>query len=364
MTALSIVIPTYQRREGVIRALTALAEQTADPDTFEVIISIDGSTDGTREAVERFHAPYRLRVLWHPNRGRAAARNAGAEEAVGEVLVFLDDDMEPLNGFVQGHLRAHPPGSRRAVVGPVPIPARPGCPPLVTFRSLGFEAKLSRLAQANYRPMVRDLYSGNLSVPRTLFWEAGGFDEAFGVYGHEDFDLVLRLQALGIELGFAEDAGAVQYYEKHLGELASNILEEGQTAVLFAVKHPQILHQLELSTWMERSTRHRAALTTLLASTRLLPALQGMAIRAVKQLEKMRPQRLQRYYGLLFEYLFWLGADRALRAHGLGPGWRLSPRLGLAAIAASRGQHAPTVDQARTEPSAGAPAARASSNAE
>src|SRR6266545_2159750 len=92
----SIIIPTYQRSSSVARALRALAPQTFSPDRFEVIVSIDGSSDATREMVAQFPAPFDLRCIWQPNRGRAGACNAGILAAKGELLVLLDDDMEPV----------------------------------------------------------------------------------------------------------------------------------------------------------------------------------------------------------------------------------------------------------------------------
>ena len=91
---ISVVIPTYQRRASLLRALAALSTQTIPPAEYEVVVAIDGSTDGTAGAVRSFPAPYRLRALEQPNRGRAAARNAGIGAAAGELIVFLDDDMD------------------------------------------------------------------------------------------------------------------------------------------------------------------------------------------------------------------------------------------------------------------------------
>ena len=67
--ATSVVIPTYQRRESVQRAIEALVGQTLAPDTYEVVVSIDGSDDGTREMVETLRVGFPLRSLWRPNRG-------------------------------------------------------------------------------------------------------------------------------------------------------------------------------------------------------------------------------------------------------------------------------------------------------
>ena len=134
---ISVVIPTYQRRTSIQRALDALGRQTLPATEFEVIVPIDGSDDGTKEMLDGFQAPFRLTAIWQPNQGRAAARNAGTRLANGELIVFLDDDMEPVPGFLQAHLDAHPAGSRRAVVGPVPIPADSSSAPIVSYRRGG-----------------------------------------------------------------------------------------------------------------------------------------------------------------------------------------------------------------------------------
>src|SRR5512147_2694955 len=80
---LSVVIPTYQRCATLERALRALAQQTLPVDAYEVIVSIDGSGDGTREMVAQLVTPYRLHALWQPNHGRATACNAGIAAARG-----------------------------------------------------------------------------------------------------------------------------------------------------------------------------------------------------------------------------------------------------------------------------------------
>lgn len=84
----SVIIPTFQRRDFVQRAVaSALAQSYRD---FEVLVVDDGSTDGTREALA--FPSDRLRYVWQENRGTAAARNAGIELARGEILAFLDSD--------------------------------------------------------------------------------------------------------------------------------------------------------------------------------------------------------------------------------------------------------------------------------
>jgi len=111
----SVVIPTYQRCASLKRALEALTAQTMRPTDFEVVVSVDGSTDGTRDMLAEFEAPYRVVTHWQPNRGRAAACNAGIHQARGALIVLLDDDMQPAPEFLQAHASAHNDGRRRAV---------------------------------------------------------------------------------------------------------------------------------------------------------------------------------------------------------------------------------------------------------
>jgi GT2 family glycosyltransferase len=310
---ISVVIPTYQRCASVRRTLEALARQTIAATEYEVIVPIDGSDDGTKEMIESFQAPYRLRAAWQTNRGRAAARNAGIRMTTGRLVVFLDDDMEPVPGFLLAHLEAHPPGSRRAVVGPVPIPDDSASPPIVHYRRRSTNALLDRLARPGYQLGFRDVYTGNLSLSRDLLDEVGGFDESFTLYGYEDYELALRLVQAGVELVFSPQPVAYQAYDKGFAALARDCLARGHTAVLFARKHPDVTAGLKLTTYNEGSRRGRFARALLLWLSRWVPRTPEWVISAMGWLERRRPRRIDDYYTLALDYFFWLGAGSALR---------------------------------------------------
>ena len=313
LVRISVVIPTYQRCASVRRTLEALAGQTMAATEYEVIVPIDGSDDGTKEMIERFQAPYRLRAVWHPNQGRAAARNAGIRIAQGHLVVFLDDDMEPVPEFLLAHRDAHPPGSRRAVVGPVPILADASSPPLVHFRRSGMSAHLNRLAQPGYTLGFRDVYSGNLSLPLDVLREVGGFDETFKLYGHEDYELALRLVKAGVELGYSPRALAYQSYDKDFAALARDCLARGHTAVLFARKHPDAASSPKLAAYRTGSPVWRLIRSVMLLLSRCLPRFPDWMIGWMTWLERRQPPRLHTYYRLALDYFFWLGAKSSLR---------------------------------------------------
>jgi len=84
----SVVIPTYNRQDLVLQAVQSACAQTAR--AHEIIVVVDGSTDGTADALRR-HYPEVI-VYEQPNRGLAIARNAGLSLATGDWVCFLDDD--------------------------------------------------------------------------------------------------------------------------------------------------------------------------------------------------------------------------------------------------------------------------------
>jgi glycosyltransferase involved in cell wall biosynthesis len=116
----SVVVPTFQRRGLVTEAVRALATQIEPP--LEVIVVVDGSTDGSAQALAEISAPFPLRVVEQPNSGAARARNRGAALARGDLLLFLDDDMMAAPDLLAQLGRVHARGAD-AVLGHIPAVA-------------------------------------------------------------------------------------------------------------------------------------------------------------------------------------------------------------------------------------------------
>jgi glycosyltransferase involved in cell wall biosynthesis len=316
---LSVVVPTFARRESVYRLLVALCRQTLPPRSFEVVVVVDGSRDGTREMAEGFEAPFHLRVEWQPNGGRASACNTGIRRARGELVVLLDDDMEPAPPCLAQHARGHAGGGRRALLGAAPIRTGTGTPPVARLVAEKFNRHLERLAGGG-EIGYRSFYSGNLSIRRSLLLEVGLFDEGYSEYGNEDTELALRLLGAGVELAYNPGAHAHQHYEKDFGALARDSRAKGRTAVLTLRKHEGELGGFALEgfraaspKWTDRSFKWKLLRSSLLAAGRF-SSLPGRAVvRAVCRLERHEPAALPVLYLFAIDYFYWLGVGEAAR---------------------------------------------------
>lgn len=114
---LTVVIPSHNRRDLLGACLESFREQVAPRVKFEVVVVLDGSTDGTAEMLSGFRPTFSLNVVTQSHAGSSAARNAGAERAKGDVLLFVDDDMIASPSLVSAHLTAHETAERIAGVG-------------------------------------------------------------------------------------------------------------------------------------------------------------------------------------------------------------------------------------------------------
>jgi GT2 family glycosyltransferase len=309
----SVVIPTHQRREALRTVLGSLASQSVEPDAYEVVVSVDASTDGTLEMLEGLSVPYGLRWVSPAGRGRAGAVNAAVAAARGDVAIVLDDDMRAVPGFVERHRSHHPPGSRRCVLGGVPVELEAGCTHAARYVKDKFDLHLSRLSDPEHLALPRSFFTGNASLRTEVMREVGGFDDSFGIYGNEDVELALRLRQAGVELGYDPEALAYQSYDKDLTGLQRDTLAKGRTTVQLARRHPEVFGGLRLASPDDSSKPWLAVRAALLWATRRLPATSGSVFALFSLLERLGAWRLPLFYRPVLDYAFWAGVDAELR---------------------------------------------------
>ena len=150
---ISVVIPTHNRPASVLRLLRALRDGSFPADRFEVVVVADGCEDDTAVIARAEPLPFALRVLeQNPGRGAGPARNLGASHAAGELLVFLDDDIEPGSGLLAEHREAHARvGGPAVAIGPA-LPVRPFGADLGTIAAWDWwQGQFARMGRVGHR---------------------------------------------------------------------------------------------------------------------------------------------------------------------------------------------------------------------
>lgn len=311
----SVIIPTYERCDSVKRALGALSKQTFPADQFEVIISIDGSKDGTQEMVNNFNAPFTLRSIWKPNSGRAAARNTGIHIAVGEIVILMDDDMEPSPEFIEAHYSCHTAGTRLCVIGAAPIFCNDHSTPIERYMAKGFNSFLQKyLSDPSYNIQLDDFYGGNMSVRRDLLLEVGAFDESFKRYGYEDTELAYKLIKTGTKLKYDGKALCIHHHNENLRGLANKAINAGKMAILLVNMHPDIFDQLCLREYNSTGRKWRSLRLFLIRLSMLIPITTDAIILIVNFLEKFNARLREKLYALALDYFMWLGIWIAIKS--------------------------------------------------
>lgn len=329
--AVTVVIPTRNRRASLCRTLEALARQTFPVSDFEVIVAADGCTDDTAAAVERFDAPYALRLVQLPGSGAATARNRGAAEARGRLLLFVDDDVEPSPGLIAAHVEAH--GRARAGGAGVSNSARTDvvgigpCLPVLVGRVGLFQRKLrswwvseyERLARPGHRFTSRDVLSGNLSIGAEHFRRLGGFDTAFHGAA-EDWEFGVRLVKSDAELVYVGAAVAWHHIDLGLERSFQRTRHEGRADVLMGLRHPELRPVLPLAQGLDA---HGAEWLCRMGAFRA-PVLGDLVVKVLGwQLRVHEALRMRRAWqglsGLIRRYWYWRGVAEELGRSGSGP---------------------------------------------
>jgi GT2 family glycosyltransferase len=197
----SVVIPTFRRWSSLQLTLDAMAQQTLDLERFEVIVSDDGSEDGTVEKLKTYAdgSPLQLVVTSGANAGPSAARNRGLRLAKGTWVAFTDDDCVPAKDWLEQCLNCLEADPTLDGVGGKVLRYKDG-------RIARYVDWTEVLLPAMNKGKVHYLVTSNAVFRNALLQRLGGFNETYKWPGGEDPDLSFRVISAGGRLKYHPDA--------------------------------------------------------------------------------------------------------------------------------------------------------------
>ncbi|MCX5748936.1 MAG: glycosyltransferase family 2 protein [Candidatus Saganbacteria bacterium] len=301
---ISVVIPTVNREKILQKTLEALTGQTYPKDKFEIIVVDDGSTDGTKDTIESFtgkaHSVRYIRQI-AGKKGPASANNLGIRSALGEYILFLNDDVIADPNLIEEHMSLHIKHPDIIVQGRV-----------INTSSLEDLGKKHDGYSGGYSDLSFGYFTTwNCSIKTTLLLKAGLFDEDFIDLCWEDVELGYRLRKIGVKQKYNKKAFGYHYKKdfdlKDLEWVKIKSVNMGRNAMIYYRKHPKL--DVKISTqcfWLPMGFRG-------LLSFIVKRIGKEKIIAYLKDLEKRKKNRLLGFLvGLAGYYWYLTGVKRSI----------------------------------------------------
>jgi glycosyltransferase involved in cell wall biosynthesis len=259
--AIALVVATYNRAKPLEALLDALARQTISRAQWEIVVAVDGSTDDTEAVLARWvkEGSLPLRYLVQANAGQSVARHNGVLRTTAEHVIIIDDDMEVCPTFVADHLAASKKvAGKTVVIGKVvPESAFMKKPLYAAVGEYHLHALHARIERGEQAVTATAFVTQNVSFPRALYLEVGGFDASLRL--DEDRELGIRLERAGAVFVFSSTAWAIHHsnigsYDKWF----QRQYEYGKYAVQIWHKHGDSAHLHPLRNFVNGSRLNRA----------------------------------------------------------------------------------------------------------
>jgi GT2 family glycosyltransferase len=235
--SLGIVIPTLGQPISLPRVLGRLGPEVP---VEEILVVVDASTQTPPWLTLRGEADPRLSVLRAERAGASAARNAGWRRAVGDVVLFLDDDIVPTDRLVAEHREWHVrhPEPEVGVLGAVRWSPEVQVTPFMRWLETGVQFDYDAITGVEVS--WTRFYSCNVSVKRRLLERVGGFDAEAFPFGHEDLDLGRRLHDAGSRLLYNRAAVGEHLKTETLKSWAAKLPRIAASERRFVARYPDM----------------------------------------------------------------------------------------------------------------------------
>lgn len=237
---LSVLIPSYQRPEKLLRCLNQLLPQL-DSSRYEILVGIDGGDEpGLPSSLQD-----RVGIRYFEKIGYIGVRRALMEQAKGRIVLWLNDDSYASSGLLHAHLSPHHHTEPRIVVGRsnwMPV-VRPSLfdrvvhdTDIVFFR----QPETARSSGLGFR----DCYGLNMSFPRSLAEGVGAVPEMPDVYGYDDIELAYRMIRAGATVVYEPSAEIVHDHRYAPESVHRREYLLGRAAFAYSQVNPEFANDL------------------------------------------------------------------------------------------------------------------------
>lgn len=239
---LSVIIPTYNRKNVLIKCLNALFEQIYPKSNFEIIVIDDGSTDGTESVVKEIikKLPVELRYFKQENRGPGAARNVGIKNAKGDIVLFIGDDIIATPTLLEEHMKWHKsnPEDNVAILGFVTWSPEIEITPFMKWlENGGPQFHFWQIQDKTEIDIQKYFYTSNISLKREFLLDNNLlFDEDFPYAAYEDIELGYRLKKVRMILKYNKNAISYHYHCTSVDDACQRMIKVGESAYIFSKK--------------------------------------------------------------------------------------------------------------------------------
>jgi glycosyltransferase involved in cell wall biosynthesis len=248
LVPLSVVIPTFNRSELLVGTVQACHRHSGGCE-LEIVVVDDGSTDDTVQRLAELSATI-PNLTWRSvgKVGPGKARNIGAEAARHDVLLFLGDDIRPMNDdFFRVHARLHGEfiDNNLAVLGKVVWPdmLQPITYTMAHVQGEGAQ-QFGYIHLTPYSFVTwASFYTANVSVKKALVqdWILNGFDENFTGAAFEDLEFAYRFSNTpkGLKIFYDPAARASHHHPYKLAQFMDRQTHSGEALAHFIELHPE-----------------------------------------------------------------------------------------------------------------------------
>jgi len=235
----SVVIPTWNRADLLVRTIEKIESQTISRDLYEVLVIDNASTDHTQNVLEQKSRIYpNLKSLSQSKPGAASTRNVGIRKAKGEIVLFIDDDILAEPDLIEQHLKYQSTHKRASIIAAVITPSADRREPFLRYLS---DRGICNPYSIACGPLDFSYYhTGNVSTSRALLNEAGCFNEDFFVYGMEDIELGYRLEKMGCRMVHGAEAKARHEYFPTYDQFIQRCEQAGYSLGKLIELHPEL----------------------------------------------------------------------------------------------------------------------------